>query len=201
MCCHKLYGALRQVFHLLRTLIWKQLPSLLLGSPSLSRVLVWGSSTWLSGFVANWWVWIHRVFRWILYSSCLPRFPWLMLSTNCGGMVFPMSSGLWMTWTMMSLTRLLSLPPFLLLHFLARDDTQLWWLCQGVASSTTRDFVDPSHLPWLVYAYGLNGFARERHVGRNPNVMGYLFPEGTRVVSSLSSLSCLFFSYITQNLF
>ena len=29
-------------------------------------------------------------------------------------------------------------------------------------------------------------------MGCNRNVMGYLFPEGTRVVSSPSSLSCLF---------
>ncbi|KAL0004867.1 hypothetical protein SO802_012428 [Lithocarpus litseifolius] len=37
--------------------------------------------------------------------------------------------------------------------------------------------VDPLHLPWFVYAYGLNGFAWERAVGCNTNFIGYLFPE------------------------
>ena len=36
--------------------------------------------------------------------------------------------------------------------------------------------IDPSHLSWMVYAYGLDGFARERAVSRNPNVMGYPIP-------------------------
>lgn len=38
-------------------------------------------------------------------------------------------------------------------------------------------------------------------LGRNPNVMGYPFLEVTRVVSSLSFLSCLLLSCISQNLF
>ena len=42
----------------------------------------------------------------------------------------------------------------------------------------------PSHLPWTVYAYGRDGFARECIVPCNLNVMGYSFPPNTRVVSS-----------------
>ena len=57
-------------------------------------------------------------------------------------------------------------------------------LCQeGLA---TNAIIDPPRLPWSVYAYGPDGFARERHVGRNTNVTGYPFLKGTRVVSSLS---------------
>ena len=89
----------------------------------------------------------------------------------------------------------------LLLHFPTHGDTQLWWLCQGVASPIRGGPIDPPHLPWLVYAYGPNGFAHEHHVGWNPNVIGYLFPDGAQAVSSLSPLSCLFFSCISQHLF
>ena len=42
--------------------------------------------------------------------------------------------------------------------------------------------IDPPHLPWTVYAYGLNGFARVPH---NSNLMVYPFLLSTRVVSSL----------------
>ena len=214
MCCHKFYGALGQVFLLLQTLIWKQLPSLLLGSPSLWRVLVWGSTTWLRGSVTSWWAQIHYVFWWILLSSYLPRFPWLMSSTSCGGVAFlcraacgrprlrrvqrDSSYALPLCESMYSLFFTFLSPT---LHFSAHGDKQLWWLCQGAASPATVSFVGPPHLPWLVYAYGPDGFAREHPVGRNLNVMGYPFLASTQVVSSFPSLSCLFFSLISWNLF
>ncbi|KAL0015352.1 hypothetical protein SO802_002421 [Lithocarpus litseifolius] len=43
------------------------------------------------------------------------------------------------------------------------------------------ELIDPSHLPWTVYAYGPDGFAWERVVPCNPNVIGYPFPSNTRV--------------------
>ena len=43
--------------------------------------------------------------------------------------------------------------------------------------------IDHPHLPWTVYAYGSDGFAREPTVPRNPNVMGYPFPPNTRAMS------------------
>ena len=36
--------------------------------------------------------------------------------------------------------------------------------------------VNPSHLPWSIFTYGFDGFARELLMGQNPNVMGYPFP-------------------------
>ena len=44
----------------------------------------------------------------------------------------------------------------------------------------------------MVYAYGLDGFARERLVPRNINIIGYPFPNGTQAMSPLPSLSSLF---------
>ena len=44
-------------------------------------------------------------FRWILHSSFLSHFPWLMLSTSCGGVAFPTSSISQMRWTTMSSAR------------------------------------------------------------------------------------------------
>ena len=48
------------------------------------------------------------------------------------------------------------------------------------------------HLPWMVYAYGLDEFARERLVPHNINIIGYPFPNGTQAISPLPSLSSLF---------
>ena len=59
-------------------------------------------------------------------------------------------------------------------------------LCQE--GLTIGALIDPPHLPWLVYAYDPDDFAREHPIGRNINVMVYPFLEGTRDVSSLSSL-------------
>ncbi|KAK9991437.1 hypothetical protein SO802_026422 [Lithocarpus litseifolius] len=60
----------------------------------------------------------------------------------------------------------------------------MWWghislPMEGAASLATSGLVDPPHLPWSVYNYGADGFAWERFLGRNPNVMGYPFPQGT----------------------
>ena len=53
--------------------------------------------------------------------------------------------------------------------------------------------LNPLHLPWSVYVYGPDVFTREHLVGRNINVMGYHFPEGTRAMSSSSFLSHFLF--------
>ena len=67
------------------------------------------------------------------------------------------------------------------LHFLislfsfifALLDIQMEPLCQaGLATSAP---INLPCLPWSVYAYSPDGFARERAVGRNTNVMGYPF--------------------------
>ena len=54
--------------------------------------------------------------------------------------------------------------------------------------------INPPHLPWTVYAYGLDGIVRERALPCNPNVMGNLFPPNTQVVGP--SLP-LFFCYLS----
>ncbi|KAL0015416.1 hypothetical protein SO802_002485 [Lithocarpus litseifolius] len=51
--------------------------------------------------------------------------------------------------------------------------------CQ-LGGPITDEPIDPQHLPWTVYAYGLNGFARKHAMPCNPNVMGYLLPPNTR---------------------
>lgn len=43
------------------------------------------------------------------------------------------------------------------------------------AGPTTSAPIDPPHLPWSVYAYGLDGFAQENAIGHKTNVMGYPF--------------------------
>ena len=55
--------------------------------------------------------------------------------------------------------------------------------------------IDPPHIPWTIYAYGLDGFARECVVPCNPNVMGYPFPPNTRAVSSSFPLFFLFLPF------
>ena len=56
--------------------------------------------------------------------------------------------------------------------------------------------IDPPHLHWTVYAYGLNGFAREHVVLRNPNVRGYPFPPNTRAGSSFSFCPSFFAKFL-----
>ena len=53
----------------------------------------------------------------------------------------------------------------------------------GPAASAS---IDRPSLPWSVYVYGPDGFAREQPIGRNINVTSYPFPDGTRTVTSLS---------------
>ena len=58
---------------------------------------------------------------------------------------------------------------------------------------TPSVLIDLHCLPQMVYAYGPDCFAMEHSMPRKPNVMGYPFPLGTRVVSScLVFLNCLF---------
>ena len=72
-------------------------------------------------------------------------------------------------------------------------------LCQeGPVAGT---LIDPPYLPWLVYAYDPDGFAQERPIGRNKNVIGYPFPDDTRVVSSLSFLFSFLSILASQCLF
>ena len=79
--------------------------------------------------------------------------------------------------------------PFFL-YVASHDDIQMEYLCKaGLAAGTP---IDPSRLPWLVYAYSLNGFVHERAMGRNINVMGYPFLDDTRAVSSLPFLALSF---------
>ncbi|KAK9998069.1 hypothetical protein SO802_017672 [Lithocarpus litseifolius] len=44
---------------------------------------------------------------------------------------------------------------------------------------TVGALIDHPHLPWLVYAYDPDGFAREHPVRHNTNVTGNLFLDGT----------------------
>ena len=66
-----------------------------------------------------------------------------------------------------------------------------------MASPATGGPIDLRHLPWSVYAYGPDGFARKRLVGHNLNIIGYPFPLSTGAVSSLyPSLSFFAFLYL-----
>lgn len=53
----------------------------------------------------------------------------------------------------------------------------------------TSAHIDPPHLPWLVYAYGPDGYAQECPVGHNTNVTVYTVPDGMWVMSLFSFLS------------
>ena len=59
----------------------------------------------------------------------------------------------------------------------SHDDVQMGHLYQ--ASPAAGASINPSHLPWSVYVYYPDGFPREPTMGRNTNVMGYPFLEGT----------------------
>ncbi|KAK9997917.1 hypothetical protein SO802_017520 [Lithocarpus litseifolius] len=48
------------------------------------------------------------------------------------------------------------------------------------ASPAVVALIYPPRLSWLVYAYGLEGFAQEHPIGRKTNVTNYPFPDGTR---------------------
>ncbi|KAL0012117.1 hypothetical protein SO802_007225 [Lithocarpus litseifolius] len=61
--------------------------------------------------------------------------------------------------------------------FLYSSNTQIKHVCYEGPNAGA--IINPPLLPWSVYAYGLDGFARKRPIRRNTNVMGYSFPEGT----------------------
>jgi len=61
--------------------------------------------------------------------------------------------------------------------FLCIGNIQMKHLCQE--GPVTGALIIPPCLPWLVYAYGLDGFAQERPIDRNKNVIGYPFPDDT----------------------
>ena len=71
-------------------------------------------------------------------------------------------------------------------------DVHMGYSCQ--ASPATVAHINSPRLLWSVFVYDPNGFACKHAVGRNINVMGYLFLEGTRAMSSPSfySFSLLF---------
>ena len=69
----------------------------------------------------------------------------------------------------------------------SHNDVHIGYSCH--AGPATGAPINPLHLPWSVYVYGPDVFTREHLVGRNINVMGYHFPEGTRAMSSSSFLS------------
>ena len=142
----------------------------------------------------------HR-FRWTLRFLCLPHFSWRMQNTNCGGVASPYTQRVSDeldyeefndTHLMTSLTLAVCVLPShsfpLFLCIASHNDVHMGYSCQ--AGPTAGAPIDPPHLPWSVYVYGLDGFAHDRPVGRKTNVMGYPFLEGTRAMSLLRS--CLF---------
>ena len=172
MCCHWSYGAHRPTFPIM-------------GSPSPSKVLAWGYSTWRRGYVTSWWVRMSHKFRWTLWCLYLPHFPWQKLSTSYGGMAFPMLHELRMSMTMMSSTILASCPfSFLQYVFFPLSSTLIfplhcftWWYSNGILMSgwpCCWYSYCPSCLPWSVYTYGFDGFACEFAMDCNTNVMGYM---------------------------
>ena len=201
MCCYRSYRVLWPMQLLLWILPWKWLPSLLLGSPSLWRVLVWGSYIWRKGYAANSRVRMYHRFRWILHSSCFPYAEYQLWRNNIPYAEWLVDE---MGYDEFNETRLMpslilevcflllftSLPLFF--HFCTWQYSNvmlmLGWSC------CWRPCWPPSST--LVSLCGPDGFAHECPVGHNTNVMGYPFPKGTQVVSSLSSLSYLFFFHI-----
>ena len=83
--------------------------------------------------------------------------------------------------------------------FLYIRNTQMKQLCQE--GPIGNALIDPPYLPWPVYAYGPDGFSRERPVECNTNVTCYHFLEGTRAVSSLSFLFLFFSILASKHLF
>ena len=68
--------------------------------------------------------------------------------------------------------------PFLLFFcVLVHGNVELTCLYQDALAPSVP--IDPPHLPWKIYAYGPNGFAREHPVPHNTNVMGYPFTDST----------------------
>ena len=59
--------------------------------------------------------------------------------------------------------------------------------------------IDLPHLPWMVYAYSPDGFARECPMPWNPIIIGYPLSPGTQAVSSFSFLSLLIPFFVFLN--
>ena len=99
-----------------------------------------------------------------------------------------------MDWTMRNSTSLASCHPLLfwymlnLFFFFSNSFTLFVMASKGgklqQEEPAAGEPIDSPHLPWMVYAYDLDGFAQEHVVPRNPNVMGYPFPPNTQAVSS-----------------
>ena len=83
--------------------------------------------------------------------------------------------------------------------FLYISNIQMKILCQE--GPIVSALIDPPCLPWSVYAYSPNGFAREHPVGHNTNVTSYPFPKGTRAMSFLLSLFSFLSTLASQHLF
>ena len=75
----------------------------------------------------------------------------------------------------------------------SHNDVHMGYSCQvGPVAGAP---INSPHLPWSIYVYGPNSFARKCPMCRNTNDMGYLFLKGTQAMSSsflsLFLLSCI----------
>ena len=92
-----------------------------------------------------------------------------------------------------------SFPFSFALFVMASNGEKLWQ-----EKPAAGELIDPPHLLWTVYAYGLNGFAWECVVPRNPNIMGDPFPPNTWAMSlspPLFFLLSLFFLVTSLSFF
>ena len=145
---------------------WSLPLSLPLRLPIPFKERAWGCYTWQKGCSASWWVGITHKFQWTLLSSCLSHTLWLMLSTNRGGVVFPILSGFLRGWTTRSSSSLASCLPLLLRYMfnLFFFSFFLFALTCNVENCNRTDLlqvskpIDPLYLPWTIYAYGPDGF-------------------------------------------
>lgn len=71
----------------------------------------------------------------------------------------------------------------LYLAYVAYDNIQMCYSCKDEVGPTMSGLIDPPHLPWPIHTYGPDGFARERFVGHNPNVIGFIFGSGHLIQS------------------
>ena len=178
------------------------------------REQAWGLYIWQRGCDASWWVRMNHRFHWTLLSPCLPHTLWPILNTTHGGTAFPMLSSFLKGWTIKSSTLLTScltllfrymLNIFFLLFFFFFSSLSLFVMASNVGNCNRGDLLTVSRLilhTSLRPVYGSDGFARERAMPCNPNVMGYPFPPNTQAVSSFSFSPSLFakFLYLFQSL-
>ncbi|KAK9988574.1 hypothetical protein SO802_028813 [Lithocarpus litseifolius] len=80
-------------------------------------------------------------------------------------------------------------------------NTLSWGTLRQLEEPIAGELIDPPHLPWTVYAYGPNGFAREHVMPHNPNVMGYPFPPNTRANEELARNLKLKVTNYSRNLY